>query len=58
MKISELINILENMPAEAEASFLQTASNVVTVEEIEHRECFTQNGKKFDIVVFSGLGED
>ena len=57
MKVSELIRILENMPADAETAYLHN-SETKTIEEIEHRECFTPAGKKFDMVVFTAAKED
>ena len=57
MKVSELIRILENMPSEAETAYLHNTSTT-TIEEIEHRECFTPTGKKFDMVVFTAAKED
>ena len=58
MKVNELIRILENMPADAETAYLPDTNKTITIDEIEHRECFTPAGKKFDMVVFSAAKED
>ena len=57
MKVSELIRLLENMPSEAETTYLHNSNSTIVIDEIEHRECFTPAGKKFDMVVFSAAKE-
>ena len=57
MKVIELIRILQNMPTEAETAYLHTTNSTITIDEVEHRECFTPAGKKFDMVVLSATKE-
>ena len=58
MTIDELIERLKELPPNAEATYFHNTSGVISIEEIECRECATLGGRKFDIVVLKGAKED
>ena len=57
MKIKDLIQILETMPPDAEATMIKHTYGVVNFEEIERRNASAPQGRVYDIVVIISTKE-
>ena len=58
MTVAELIERLKTLPADAEATYFHNIRGVISIDEIERRECSTLGGKRFDMIVLSGAKGD